>query len=73
LTTAAPILEAALPAEGISGSTTSNPSLTRLFNELYSGLIDTAREVWCHGQPGAQASALQPPIPRRRAGPLPGF
>ncbi len=49
------ILEAALPSESISGQAASNPSLTRLFNELYSGLIDTAREEWCH------AKGLAPP------------
>ncbi len=59
------ILEAALPAEGISGSAACNPPLSRLFNELYSGLIDTAREVWCPGPsptPTTTASAEpQPP------------
>ena len=44
------ILEAALPAEGITGKAVCNPSLSRLFNELYSGLIDTARQVWSEGQ-----------------------
>jgi hypothetical protein len=40
------ILEAALPAEAISGVHTTNPSLSTFFNRIYSDLIDTARDVW---------------------------
>lgn len=40
------ILEAALPAESISGCRTTNPALSGFFNSIYGELIDTAREVW---------------------------
>lgn len=40
------ILEAAVGAEAISGPGASNPPLARLFNDLYSGLLDTARAQW---------------------------
>ncbi|MFN5116513.1 MAG: hypothetical protein ACK5FE_07020 [Cyanobacteriota bacterium] len=40
------ILEAALPAEGISGPRTSNPPLSGFFNDVYARLIDTARVGW---------------------------
>jgi hypothetical protein len=43
------ILEAALGAEAISGPEATNPPLARLFNDLYSGLLDTARAEWRHG------------------------
>lgn len=43
------ILEAALPAETISGSGRPNPSLSRFFNDVYSRLIDTARDAWNAG------------------------
>jgi|688.fasta_scaffold00246_17 hypothetical protein len=43
------ILEAALPAEKISGSGRSNPSLSSFFNDVYSRLIDTARDAWNAG------------------------
>lgn len=46
------ILEAALGAEAISGPGTSNPDLARLFNDLYSGLLDTARSQWREGPAG---------------------
>lgn len=45
------ILEAALPAEAISGPATVNPSMSRFFNEVYARLIDTARTVWKAEQP----------------------
>lgn len=40
------ILEAALPAETISAAGRSNPSLSRFFNDVYSRLIDAARDAW---------------------------
>lgn len=43
------ILEAALPAEAISGLRTSNPDLSGFFNRIYSELIDAARQVWQQG------------------------
>jgi hypothetical protein len=43
------ILEAALGAEAISGPGRSNPPLARLFNDLYSGLLETARAQWGQG------------------------
>lgn len=43
------ILEAALPAEEISGARSSNPALSGFFNSVYGQLIDTAREVWSRG------------------------
>ena len=46
------ILEAALGAEAISGPGASNPPLARLFNDLYSGLLDTARSQWRRGPAG---------------------
>lgn len=45
------ILEAALPAEAISGPATVNPTMSRFFNEVYARLIDTARTVWTAEQP----------------------
>jgi hypothetical protein len=40
------ILEAALPAEKISGVAGGNPSLSRVINGVYAQMIDTARQVW---------------------------
>ena len=48
------ILEAALPAEAISGAAAPNPRLSAFFNDVYSHLLDTAREVW-QRDPGGQA------------------
>lgn len=51
------ILEAALPAEAISGLRTSNPALSGFFNSIYSELIDAARQAWQQG-----ASAASEPL-----------
>ena len=53
------ILEAALGADAISGPEACNPPLARLFNDLYSGLLETARAEWRHGAgpPSPQGSA----------------
>jgi hypothetical protein len=40
------ILEAALPAERITGLRATNPPLSRFFNDVYGRLIDTARDAW---------------------------
>ncbi|MFM7267184.1 MAG: hypothetical protein ACKOZT_01170 [Cyanobium sp.] len=54
------ILEAALPAEEITGARSSNPALSGFFNSVYGQLIDTARVVW--GQ-AAHASGHAPAAP----------
>jgi hypothetical protein len=53
------ILEAALPAEAITGVAAPNPRLSAFFNDVYSHLLDTAREVW-HRDPGGRALPLGP-------------
>jgi len=55
------ILEAALPADSISGCRTTNPALSGFFNSVYGQLFDTAREVWRGapargGDPGTPSS-----------------
>jgi hypothetical protein len=40
------VLEAALPAERISGQGSDNPSLSGFINGIYAQMIDTARQVW---------------------------
>lgn len=54
------ILEAALPAEAISGLRTANPALTGLFNTLYNELIGTARQVWERSAPAAGSLDQEP-------------
>ena len=54
------ILEAALPAEAISGLRTTNPALSGFFNSIYSELIDTARQVWQHSPSSGVAEPLHP-------------
>ncbi len=51
------ILEAALPADTISGPRASNPSLSQFFNEIYGQLIDTARVGWADVVPPARPAA----------------
>lgn len=55
------ILEAALATEAVGGADSRNPPLARVFNALYSNLLDTAREVWCQARgphpAGPQGSA----------------
>ncbi|MCS5700241.1 hypothetical protein NZK32_14465 [Cyanobium sp. FGCU-52] len=53
------ILEAALPAETISGPRASNPSLSQFFNEIYGQLIDTARAGWADVVPPSQPAAAR--------------
>jgi len=55
------ILEAALPADVISGSRSRNPSLSQFFNEVYVQLIDTARQGWTELRPSAGPAGL--PLP----------
>lgn len=62
------ILEAALPADAISGSRACNPSLSQFFNEVYGQLIDTARQGWDELHQGPGAAGL-PPIGGRSAPP----
>lgn len=49
------ILEAALPAETISGPRASNPGLSQFFNSVYGDLIETARQAWTQPAPGDAA------------------
>lgn len=51
------ILEAALPADTISGPMAHNPSLSLFFNEVYAQLIDTARQGWSEALPAAAPPA----------------
>ncbi|MFM7393106.1 MAG: hypothetical protein ACKO22_01785 [Cyanobium sp.] len=53
------ILEAALPADTISGPRASNPSLSQFFNEIYGQLIDTARTGWADVVPPSQPAAAR--------------
>jgi hypothetical protein len=55
------ILEAALETEAVGGAASRNPPLARVFNALYSGLLDTAREVWC------QPASADPACPQGSA------
>lgn len=57
------ILEAALPADAISGLRSTNPALTGLFNSLYSELIDSARQVWQGGAPAPLPLDAEPGHP----------
>jgi hypothetical protein len=59
------ILEAALPAETISGPRASNPGLSRFFNSVYGDLIETARQAW--SQTGPVAASLAPSLPASQA------
>ncbi len=59
------ILEAALPAETISGPRASNPGLSRFFNSVYGDLIETARQAWSQTAPGA--ASLTPSLPASQA------
>ena len=56
------ILEAALPADAISGVRTSNPPLSAFFNTVYGQLIDTARCAWRQGGVGRSRRAARPKL-----------
>lgn len=56
------ILEAALPAEAISGVRTSNPPLSAFFNTVYGQLIDTARSAWRQGGEGRSRRSARPKL-----------